>query len=47
MQLMSVDKKVLAQKIRLVLMNQLGSSVVTDDFDSELLKVTLNGYGPE
>lgn len=45
MQLMSVDKKVLAQKIRLVLMRRLGYSVVTNDFDPDLLKVTLNEYG--
>ncbi len=45
MQLMSVDKKVLAQKIRLVLMRQLGYSIVTDDFDPDLLRVTLNEYG--
>lgn len=45
MQLMSVDKKVLAQKIRLVLMQRLGYSVVTDGFDPDLLKVTLNEYG--
>lgn len=45
MQLMSVDKKVLAQKIRLVLMRRLGYSVVTDEFDPDLLKVTLNEYG--
>ncbi|MDF1528776.1 MAG: 3-dehydroquinate synthase [Sedimenticola sp.] len=45
LELMSVDKKVLASRIRLVLMNQLGFSVVTDDFDPEALKGTLNEYG--
>ncbi|WP_428608849.1 3-dehydroquinate synthase [Sedimenticola sp.] len=45
MNLMSVDKKVLEQKIRLVLMKQLGYSVVTDEFDSDLLQATLNEYG--
>jgi len=45
LQLMSVDKKVLAQKIRLVLMRQLGYATVTDDFDPNLLQVTLNEYG--
>lgn len=44
-QLMSVDKKVLAQKIRLVLMRKLGQATVTDDFDPNLLQVTLNEYG--
>lgn len=45
MQLMSVDKKVLAQKIRLVLMQGLGYSVVTDEFDPDLLQATLSEYG--
>ncbi len=43
--LMSVDKKVLESKIRLVLMNKLGYSVVTDTFEPEALKETLNEYG--
>ncbi|MCW8890009.1 MAG: 3-dehydroquinate synthase [Sedimenticola sp.] len=45
MALMSVDKKVLESKIRLVLMNKLGSSVVTDTFEPEALKGTLHEYG--
>lgn len=43
--LMSVDKKVLESKIRLVLMKKLGYSVVTDTFDPETLKGTLHEYG--
>ncbi|MCW8944334.1 MAG: 3-dehydroquinate synthase [Sedimenticola sp.] len=43
--LMSVDKKVLESKIRLILMNKLGYSVVTDTFEPEALKETLNEYG--
>ncbi|AKH21187.1 3-dehydroquinate synthase [Sedimenticola thiotaurini] len=45
LQIMSVDKKVLARKIRLVLMQRLGYATVTDDFDANLLQVTLNEYG--
>ncbi len=40
-QLMSVDKKVLEGKIRLVLIKELGRAIVTDDFDHDLLKQTL------
>jgi 3-dehydroquinate synthase len=40
-QLMSVDKKVLEGKIRLVLIKELGRAIVTDDFDQQLLKETL------
>lgn len=45
MALMSVDKKVVAQKIRLVLMKGLGQSVVTDAFDRSALNSTLSEYG--
>jgi len=40
-ELMSVDKKVLNGKIRLVLLKQLGEAIVTEDFASELLDQTL------
>ncbi len=45
MELMSVDKKVLNNRVRLVLMRQLGYSVVTDEFESTMLKGTLHEYG--
>lgn len=45
MELMSVDKKVLNNRVRLVLMRQLGYSVVTDEFESKMLKGTLREYG--
>lgn len=41
LQLMGMDKKVLAGKIRLVLMEQLGRAVVCDDFADEALKALL------
>jgi len=43
--LMSVDKKVVARKLRLVLMKGLGESVVTDGFDQSALDGTLREYG--
>ena len=47
-ELMSVDKKVLDGRIRLVLLKRLGEAVVTDRFDSELLQQTLEqNYAPE
>jgi 3-dehydroquinate synthase len=45
MELMSVDKKVLNNRVRLVLMRQLGYSVVTDEFESTMLEGTLREYG--
>ncbi|MCW8908396.1 MAG: 3-dehydroquinate synthase [Sedimenticola sp.] len=45
MSLMSVDKKVVAQRVRLVLMKGLGESVVTDAFDQAELEATLSEYG--
>lgn len=39
--LMAVDKKVLTGKLRLVLMKSMGHSVVTDQFDQELLVAML------
>ncbi|NRA20796.1 MAG: 3-dehydroquinate synthase [Oceanospirillaceae bacterium] len=41
-ELMSVDKKVLNGKIRLILIEKLGRAVVTDSFDMNLLKQTLS-----
>ncbi|MCU7850619.1 MAG: 3-dehydroquinate synthase [Candidatus Thiodiazotropha sp. (ex Monitilora ramsayi)] len=43
--LMSVDKKVLDGKLRLVLMKAIGSTLVTDDFDMKKLSETLSEYG--
>ncbi len=45
LKLMSIDKKVLSGKLRLILMQGLGQSVVADDFDAEALKKTLDEYG--
>lgn len=41
LELMAVDKKVIAGKLRLVLLKALGSAVVTADFDPEVLRATL------
>jgi len=41
MGLMSVDKKVLDGKMRLVLMKDIGHSVISDDFDPAALKATI------
>ena len=43
-QLMSVDKKVLNGRIRLVLLKRLGEAVVTEEFDSDLLQQTLEAH---
>lgn len=43
--LMSVDKKVLDGRLRLVLLKGLGDACVTDDFDSAKLQETLLNYG--
>jgi 3-dehydroquinate synthase len=40
--LMSMDKKVQDGKIRLVLQQGIGKSVITSDYDEEKLKATLN-----
>jgi 3-dehydroquinate synthase len=45
LELMSVDKKVIGKKLRLVLMKGIGRSVVTDEFDAGLLRETLDQYG--
>ncbi len=37
MQLMSVDKKVLDNKIRLILLKSIGNAVISDDFDAKAL----------
>jgi 3-dehydroquinate synthase len=41
MGLMSVDKKVLDGKMRLVLMKDIGHSIISDDFDPAALKATI------
>ena len=41
LELMSVDKKVLDGKLRLVLLKALGKSIVTEDFDVKALSATL------
>ena len=42
MQLMSMDKKVVDGKIRLVLQKGIGDSVITSDYDAKHLKTTLH-----
>ncbi len=42
--LMSVDKKVLDGRLRLVLLRAIGDACVTDDFDSSKLQETLHDY---
>ena len=44
MDLMAVDKKVMAGKLRLVLLRAIGQAVVTDEFDPLLLKQTIKAY---
>lgn len=45
LELMKVDKKVQQGRVRLVLMQGLGNSVLTDDYSSELLRQTIvEGY---
>jgi 3-dehydroquinate synthase len=41
MELMSMDKKVIDGKIRLVLQKGIGDSVITSDYDAKHLKTTL------
>ncbi|OOZ37851.1 3-dehydroquinate synthase [Solemya velesiana gill symbiont] len=45
LELMAVDKKVVSGKLRLVLMQGLGQSVITGDFDTAELQNTLDEYG--
>jgi 3-dehydroquinate synthase len=42
MSLMSMDKKVVDGKIRLVLQKGIGDSVITSDYDAKHLKTTLH-----
>lgn len=44
MDIMAVDKKVRAGKINLVLFRQLGEAFITDDFDPDLLRETINAH---
>jgi len=43
-ELMSVDKKVLAGKLRFVLMHAIGDALVTEDFDHKVLLEMLNSF---
>ena len=45
--LMAVDKKVQAGKIRLVLLKGIGTSLVSDDYEPELLRETLDAFHTE
>ena len=47
LELMSVDKKVLDGKLRLVLMQAIGRALVTDEFAREALLQTLDVYGKD
>ena len=42
LELMGLDKKVVDGKIRLVLQQGIGNSILTSDYDAELLKLTLS-----
>jgi 3-dehydroquinate synthase len=42
--LMAVDKKVIAGRLRLVLLKEIGQAVVTDNFEPSLLEATLKSY---
>ena len=42
MRLMAVDKKVVAGRLRLVLLSQIGEATVTADFDVAALRATLH-----
>lgn len=44
MDLMAVDKKVMAGKLRLILLRAIGQAIVTDEFDPLLLKQTIKAY---
>jgi 3-dehydroquinate synthase len=45
LELMQVDKKVQAGKIRLILMKGIGQALVVDDYRAEILQQTLkNGF---
>jgi len=47
LKLMSVDKKVQAGVIRLILLKRIGSSYVSDDYDPKLLRDTLDAFHRE
>jgi 3-dehydroquinate synthase len=42
---MSIDKKVIGGKLRLVLLKNMGEAIVTGDFRQDLLSETLNMAG--
>ncbi|MES9833567.1 MAG: 3-dehydroquinate synthase [Candidatus Thiodiazotropha sp. DIVDIV] len=44
LELMAVDKKVVDGQLRLVLLKEIGQSLVTDDFDRQILEQTLLHY---
>jgi 3-dehydroquinate synthase len=44
LELMGMDKKVLAGRIRLVLVKQLGEGVVTGDYPADVLTATLEAH---
>lgn len=46
LELMSHDKKVLAGRMRLVLLKAIGEAAVTDDFPAEALDATLDNFQP-
>jgi 3-dehydroquinate synthase len=41
---MSVDKKVEAGSIRLILLEALGKALITADYDPQLLKATIDAH---
>jgi len=41
LEIMAVDKKNVDAKIRLILMSDLGQSIISDDYDNALLKKTI------
>jgi 3-dehydroquinate synthase len=44
LELMAVDKKAVAGKIRLVLLKAIGQAVVTEVYDPALLRAVLNDF---
>lgn len=44
LELMAVDKKVMAGKIRLILLNDIGDSYISDNYDPKLLRETLDEF---
>jgi len=43
-ELMAVDKKVKAGKLRLILLKGIGNAVVSDDFDADLMNASIDAY---